>query len=408
MKSSNDPRPNLAAFDMKSGTSRVLIEDAADARFFPPDRLLFTRRGVLMTVQFDATRMTLIGQPVSILPDVMQSLNTLSNFDCIGAAQFSFSRSGDLVYCPGGTKPDVRDSLVWVDQAGKATEVTKARGPYWCPRLSPDGKRIAYFSFQKYMVWVHDISTGTGIPLTTDVNSGAPIWGPGGEYITFSRFPPGGQRNLYRIRSDGTGKMERLTKSENSQVAGSWSSDGKALAFVESSTKSGIMIFRPEDWSVKPFLDSKFSEQYPEFSPDGRWLAFTSNQSGQEQVYVSPFPGPGPIVPVTADGGWQPFWARSGRQIFFRRGLTEMWALDVIGMEPQFKVGLPRLLFTHPGYLDVGGYMSARPNRAWDISLDDKLFLATRVEDRGITPVNEMILVKNWFQELKRLVPTGK
>ena len=408
MGHAKDPKPNLALVELKSKTSRVLIEDAADPRLTITGHLLFARRGSVMAVQFDADKMQLVGQPVPVITDVMQSLNTLSSFDHIGAAQFSISGSGSLVYSPGGIEPDKLDSLVWVDHSGKSTEVTAAKGRYHCPRLSPDGKRITYQTHQKNDVWIHDIMAGTAIPLTTDGLASWPIWRPGGAEVTFTRLVSGGRRSIYQARADGTGKLEQLTTSENPQLPGSWSPDGKVLAFTESTpaTLSDILLFRPEDGSVKPFLSGKFNEGYPEFSPDGRFLAFTSNESGREQVYVTPFPGPGPKVPVTIEGGWQPFWARSGKQIFFCRQYTQVWVADVIRTEPIFQAGRLRLLFEHPGYSSAGGYSSARPNRAWDISLDDRLFLTTRTGNREISPVTEMILVQNWFEELKRLCPT--
>jgi len=196
--------------------------------------------------------------------------------------------------------------------------------------------------------------------------------------------------------------MERLTTSEYYQRPGSWSSDGKTVAFVEGhpgDTGNDIAVLDTHSGRVKPFLNSQFNEVYPDFSPDGRWLAFTSDESKRDEVYVQPFPGPGMKYQVSSEGGVQPLWARNGKELFYR-WQDQVWVVDV-QTDGGFRASKPRLLFEKAGYSGV-----VIPVRGYDLSLDGRRFLMVKDEQRKPTPVTEMILVQNWFEELKRLLPT--
>jgi hypothetical protein len=161
-----------------------------------------------------------------------------------------------------------------------------------------------------------------------------------------------------------------------------------------------VAVLDTRSGRVTPFLNSQFSETHPEFSPDGRWLAYTSDESKRDEVYVRPFPGPGVKYPVSSAGGNSPLWARNGKQLFYQ-WQDQVWVVDVL-TDGGFATSKPRLLFEKPGY----GLTS--PLRSYDLSRDGQRFLMVKLEQRKPTPVTEMILVLNWFEELKRLMPTGK
>ena len=194
--------------------------------------------------------------------------------------------------------------------------------------------------------------------------------------------------------------MERLTTSEYGQVPGSFTPDGSKLAFVEisSATNRDILLLDMKSRRVKPFLNSQAAEGWPEISPDGRWLSYASNESGQTQVWVRPFPGPGGKWLISQDLGWDPIWSKDGRQIFYFRS-GQVWVVDV-KTEGGFSAGKPRLLFMQPGF---GG---SEPTRNWDLWPDGQGFLSVKYDETKQPSVTEMILVQNWFEELKRLVPT--
>jgi hypothetical protein len=162
---------------------------------------------------------------------------------------------------------------------------------------------------------------------------------------------------------------------------------------------SDIALLDVRAGRVTPFLNSQFNEWYPEFSPDGRWIAYSSDESKRDEVYVTDFPGRSKKVPVSNEGGTEPLWARNGKQLFYR-WRDQVWVVDV-RTDGGFSTSKPRLLFEKPGYHQAG------PIRGYDLSLDSQRFLMVKLEQRKPTPVTEMILVQNWFEELKRLVPTG-
>jgi serine/threonine-protein kinase len=282
-----------------------------------------------------------------------------------------------------------------VDQRGEEQPVTASELPpgLGAPRLSPDGRRIAITDAYNKL-YVHDLDRGTTSRLTTEGRVYNVIWSPDGKWLYFCwfKFPPG---NVYRLPSDGSSPMERLTNSEHWQQPVSWSPDGKTLAIVD----RGIAMLDVESRRVTPFLNSQFSEQYPYFSPKGRWLAYTSNESGRQEVYVRAYPGPGQKYLVSSEGGREPLWARDGKRLFYRKWpARQVWAVD-IRTDGGFSLGKPRLLIEKPGY------QSAFPASCYDLSLDSKRFLMVKQEDRNPTPVTEIVLVQNWFEELERLVP---
>jgi len=395
-----DSHPSVAALDIETGKRIDLLSDAADARFVRTGHLVFLRHGTLMAVRFDPAGLRVIGQPIPVLDDVMQALVPWG-YQNTGAGQFDVSESGTLVYVPGGVLPDLENSLVWVDQAGSEEPAVPLRFPFQAPRLSPDGRRIAYVTqAREWQVFVYDLEAGTNSRLTHDGMSSRAIWAPDGNRIVFLRYVPFAL-NLFSQPFDGSAPMERLTTGDCDQYPGSWTPDGQALALVENHAETGsdIALLETGSGRTRPFLESPFEEIHPEFSPDGRWIAYVSDESGRSEVYVRSFPGPGVKHQVSIEGGVQPLWARDARQLFYRWN-DQVWAADVVAGDG-FSTGRPRLLFERPGY------SPGNPTRSYDLSHDGTRFLMVRQEERSPAPVTEMVLVQNWFEELQRLVPTG-
>jgi serine/threonine-protein kinase len=396
-----DSQPELALLDLDTREWRVLLPDAADAKYVSTGHLVFLRQGTLMAVRFDLANLQLIGQPSPVAGNIMQALVPWSAQNT-GAGQFDVSESGSLVYAAGGVLPDLENSLVWIDQRGFEQPVMLLKMPSQAPRLSPDGRRIVYVtSGREWRIFIYDLSTGTNSRLTHEGMSSRAIWTPDGKRIVFLWQEALGM-SLFSQPYDGSLPMERLTTSQYNQYPGSWSSDGKTLALVEERLNydQDILLLEASSGRVMPFLNSQFNETYPEFSPDGRWIAYASDESARNEVYVRPFPGPGMKHQVSSQGGIQPLWARNGRQLFYRWE-DQVWAVDV-RTDGGFSTGKPRLLF------ERSGYSPGSPTRNYDLSLDGQRFLMVKLEQREPAPVTELILVQNWFEELKRLVPTGK
>jgi len=389
-----DLQPRVAVLEPTKRQWRYLLEDAADARYVASGHVVFLRQGKLMAVPFDLDRRILTGQPVPVITSIMQTLNTNSAANYTGAGQLSISDSGWLVYAPGGIVPEPENSLVWVDQKGVEQHITSLRAEFTGARLSPDGRWVVYKSGGR--LWIYDISRNTASPLTSEGWTGVAIWTPDGKRVVFP-WTTWWMPNLYWQFADGRSAMERLTTSETYQEIGSWSPDGTTLAFAESPPEMNydILLLDLQTRGVRPFLSSRFDENQPEISPDGRWIAYSANESGRYEVYVQPFPGPGGKFQVSLEGGRRPRWTRNGKHLYYR-WRNQVWIVDV-HTESGFSLGKPRLLFEKSGYAN-----------SYDVSPDGQRFLMVRLDESKSTPVKEMILVQNWLEELKRLIPSGK
>jgi len=384
----------VAVVSLKTGERRILLEGGSYSLYAPTGHLVYARTAGLLAVPFDLQRLQVTGSPVPIQDGVMTQLP--------GHAQASLSADGTLVYVPGGLQEAER-SLLSMNRKGQAQPLLQTRRAYENPRISPDGRRLAArITAATADIWVHEIGRESLTRLTFEAANWMPVWTPDGKRIAFSSTKAGGPPNLYWTRADGSGGLERLTTSDQPQFPGSWSPDGKFFAFIESFANTGwdIMILPLEgDRKPKPFLQTQFTELAPALSPDGRWLAYQSNESVRNEVYVQPFPGPGGKWQISTDGGTHPVWSRNGREIFYRNG-AKVYAVAV---QPAsgFSFGKPTLLFEAP-YT----YASS-PSPNYDVTLDGQHFVMIKAEE-GQASVTQVNVILNWFEELKRRVPTEK
>jgi Tol biopolymer transport system component len=221
------------------------------------------------------------------------------------------------------------------------------------------------------------------------------LWSPDGQKVLFA-WRRSLASSLFWQPPDGRSAMERVTTSDNDQYAGSWSPDGNTVAIAERSSEAryhvGLLDVR--SGRVAPFIDAKTDSRHPDFSPDGRFIAYVSGA----EVYLRPVSGPD-VWPVSGQGGAEPVWARDGRQLFYRSG-NQVWAVDV-ETQGGVRTSKPRLLFDRPGY------KTSNPIRCWDVSRDGR-FLMVKLDESTPGPVTELTLVQNWFQELERLLPQAR
>ena len=280
---------------------------------------------------------------------------------------------------------------------------------YTAPRLSPDGQRIVVFTQPSaggggVRVWIYDIPRRTLRPWTgQDERSLWGIWSPDGTQIALLTLLAG-RTSLSWKRADGTGSSEQFP---SSGVPSSWSRDGK-IAFVDGSPVTGADIWvgdvNAADRPAQPLVQTPAIERFPIFSPDGKWLAYTSNESGREEVYVQPYPGPGPRVPVSTDGGMAPTWRGDGAELFYivltNSDIIVMNAVPVSASASGFSPGTPRKLFE-------GRYVNSGPARGYDVAPDGRRFIMNLRVDPPPPPRTDLVLVEDWLEELKRLVPAN-
>jgi serine/threonine-protein kinase len=288
---------SLVVQPLPEGAPKVLHRGGYHGRILSSGHLVYLYDGSLFAAPFDLQRLEMLGQPVPVLQGVAAVSRS-------GGAQFAVSNTGTLAYVPGQSVA-ASAPISWVSPKAGSSILRAAPADWGGLAFSPDGGQLAMdFSDGKQLdVWIHDLSRDATSRLTFESGSD-PVWTPDGRRVVFSS--PRGDRstnNLYWQRADGTGDVLRLTESPNHQTAESWHPSGKFLAYQEQRprTSNDILILPVEGndtagWTPgKPsvFVDSPAGEQRPAFSPDGRWLAYHSNESGVAQVYVRPFPGPG-------------------------------------------------------------------------------------------------------------------
>jgi eukaryotic-like serine/threonine-protein kinase len=387
-------RARVEALSLPTGPRKVLVEDGADARYLPSGHIVFMRLGVLMAAPFDPVRLELTGPAVPVLPDVRQALNMDNDFDNSGAAQFVISPLGLLAYASGGIFEDAPAEPVLVDRAGRAEPLPGLDKPAGNLRFSPDGRQIAFVG-KGGLLWLFDIQRQTYRALSHDGISLCPQWSPDGKHLVVM-WSAAGLMSLWSLPLEGDGSWERLTESED--WPSSWSPDGRLLAFVRS---GGIFLYRFEDRQVLPFLDTKAFEGFPEFSPDGRRLAYVSDETGRGEVYVTSFPDRKRTLVVSGQGGREPSWSHDGETLFYRSGDNHYMSVPVT-LGASFSLGQPRVLFDGSRY-DTGG-----PVRLPDIHPDGRRFLFTRLKGQAppIPPTTRLNLVQNWFGALEKLSPT--
>lgn len=381
---------------LATGERRTVLEGGFGGRYLSTGHLVYMRQASLLAVPFDVHTRRVQGTPLRVLEGVGVWPN--------GAAFWSVSRDGTLVYCPGLLFGS-RSELAWIDRVRKQEQAIPAPpAVHIDPKISPDGRRLAIASNPDLQmdVWVNDFDRGTWTRLTTHLGAdSAPVWHPRDpDRVVFSRdrHPvPQAEANLFSVAADGSGSAELLYRSPYRKFASSSAPASRLLAFTElhPETKADIWLLSFDGTPVaRPFLRTSFSEAFPALSPDGRWLAHDSDESGRFEVYVRPVAAAQRKWQLSAEGGDRPRWSADGRQVVFRSG-RRMMAVDV-AVSPSFAAGTPRVLFE--GEFDLGGHST--PN--YDLALDGRLLMIKST--RTPAAPSRLVVVVNWFAELRQKV----
>ena len=376
----------------------VLIDGGRDVRYVPTGHLVYGLNGVLLAVPFDLETRQVTGGPVPLVEDVLDAGATT------GAVQFSIAATGSLVYVPGAAGAAL--GLMWVDRDGQQEVISAESHEYRSPRVSPDGTRLAVEveGPDNTDIWIWYFARATLTRLTFDAGRDSdPLWTPDGARVVFASDREGG--GLFWKAADVTGDAEQLLE-QPFAAPYAWTADGR-LIFDTDRTDSGqgdVGVLAVEgDRTADAVLDTEFGEARPALSPDGRWLAYESNESGQVEIFVRPFPNiDDGKWQVSTAGGSSPVWSPDGQELFYRES-TRLLMTVPVDTEPSFTYDTPERVF------GFGGYYFPSQGRDYDISPDGRrfVFLMAPGAQRGEDAAPQVILVQNWFEELKRLVPTN-
>jgi serine/threonine protein kinase len=373
---------------VKTGERKTLIQGGYNPHYLATGHLIFLRSQTLMAVPFDLNRLEIVGTPVPLIEGLRQGY---------AGASFSCSRAGTCVYSGGGAV--TQNTVVFVDRDGVSQTLPLMPQNYSTPRFSPSGDKIAFWMEQQRCdIVVYDIARNALTRLTTEGDNHYPIWTPDGRQLTFlSGLRPGSPGyNFMSKPFDGSSREQLLTETGQNLTplsTPSWSPDGSVLAF----SKRGDIWLLPMSGKQEPhpFIETASNESMPAFSPDGHWLAYTSDESGEQQIYVQPFPGPGARYPISTNGGTEPVWARNGRELFFRNR-DQMMAVQ-ISTQPALSASRPRVLFVSP-------FASRALRTNYDVSPDGTRFAMVNDGQRA-NSTTQINLVLNWFTELQQRVP---
>jgi len=395
---------DIEVMSLADRRTKTLVRGGTFGRYLPSGHLVYINNGTLFAVQFDLDRLEVRGTPTPLLEQVAYS-------SANGFAQFEFSRSGTLVYREGAGVGGMV-TIEWLEGGDKKQSLLAKPGYYMRPHVSPDGQRLAMDILEgsDSDVWVYDWQRDTITRLTFGGGKGfvQPVWSPDGRYIV-------GRTNegMAWVRADGAGKPQSLTENKTAQFPWSFSPDGKRLAYQETSAANGYEVwtlpvesngFGLRAGKPESFAQSPFEARQPAFSPDGRWLAYTSNESGVYQVYVRAFPDMGGKWQISNAGGTWLEWSRNGRELFFRTLDNRIMVASYTVKGDSFMADKPRF-WSEKQLADFGPGV---PN--YDLAPDGKRIAALMpiVGPEAQQAQNHVIFLENFFDELRRRVPISR
>ena len=390
----------VAVYEFETG-QRTNLLPGTTPQFATTGHLIFWREGSLWAVPFDPDRLAVEGAPVVVVDGV-------ASFTAVEAGAYTLAENGTLVYLPGDATPT--RTLGWVNREGMmTTPLVEGAGLAW-PRLSPEGTHVAFARPSDtgdldIVVW--DVARGSETRLTeTAATDNVPLWTPDGAAVTFlSNADDGNRFDLYVRPADLSAETQRLLETPGEgdlrySIPGSWSPDGQTLLYAATNTRGAadLDIWRlPVAGEPVKFLATAFNERAPRLSPNGNWLAYISDQAGEDRIQVTAFPDGGQVFTVSTGPGTEPVWSRDATELFYRNG-DQLWVVEV-ETGGGFTAERPTVLFEDPYMTSTGA--AETPN--YDVSLDGEQFLMVRSGAAAEAPAFTVVL--NWFEELKRLVP---
>lgn len=396
---------NIEAVALRNGRRKTLVHGGTFGRYLymkgGPGYLTYIRNGTLYATAFDPESLEVRGTPAPVLEQVEYNWSS-------GSAQFDFSQIGTLVYRSGTAEASGLDVVQWIDRNGNTQPLLAKPGRYFYPHLSPDNQRLAVEIADKGSrdIWIYDWLREVMNRLTSDAAGSAnmnPLWSPDGRYIIFA-----GKGGMYWTLANGGETPQRFTESQALQLPYSVARNGARLALMQQAVGGGISIStmpilfsRAGLVGGKPeaYLQTSSDARYPALSPDGSWLAYTSNESGTYEVYVRAFPNPAGKWQISNGGGAYPVWSQAGRELLFRSLDSRFMVVNYTRQGDSFVAGKPRL-WSEKRLLD-----SVVGQGAFDLTSDGRrVVMLVPVEAGGQTAQNEAIFLENFLDEVRRHV----
>ncbi len=381
----------IVAQSLDSGERKVLVDGGYDARYLPTGHLVYASNGGLFAVRFDARALTLIGTPVPMITGVAAATAGQT-----GASQFAVARDGTLIYVSGNI--DNKRTYVWVDREGRETPTGAPPRAYAYARISPDGTKAAFdVRDSQNDIWVWDFERRTMSRLTFEATlNRSPVWSPDGIRIAYSTADENGTEGVYVQRADGSGSADVLLKRPREQwVPVSWSRDGHVLVTQTAAPWNLADVSIAGAHEFRKLLGAPHNDTNGEVSPDGRWLAYESNESGRTEIFVRPYPNlSGGKWQVSAQGGTRPAWAHSGRELFYFSNQGSLLVAQVHA-SATFAVATPTAL-------PITGFIAPYSGRSYDVAPDDRRFLMLKNVDSERDKRATLHIVENWLEEVQQ------
>jgi len=397
----------IVLFSIEKSERTTLLEDGWAPLYVESGHIVYQRTNQLWAVPFDVERLRVTGTPVPVLDSVFSAPFT---------TLYSISESGTLVYAPGPV-PDVQTSIYMVGPSGRMDRVPVEAGAWtaWGPRLSPGGDRIVFWGADALgisggqassRIWMYDIAR-QNLQALTDAGPGDywPIWAPDGRSVVFGRVRGGGTQDLYRVLADGSGAPQILFSDESAKQPYSWLPGGDGLVFQRQDDPAGsfdiwLLPFTADSTAV-PLVQGPANETHPALSPNGQWLAYASDQSGQYEVYLRRYPELDELRQVSHSGGMAPLWRSDSRELYFYTGsFQDQSGTTFMRVPVGDGPGPPEPMWSYPFVFSAGLPYGA----GYDVTPDGQRLVVSINEQEFPLFLPDLRIVFNWLEELTSAV----